>query len=145
MKSKKVLALIVAFPNTLQTALMALMTTISQISAVMVAEEASLALRMVKDHHPALIVIDVDFPESQTLLKQMKTQWPLIRCIILVNSIEQKEIVIDADAVLIKGFPVAKLIGTVDELLSQRENDIKFKSNSKDKSQTNSEGGADAD
>ena len=137
MTSKTVLALIVATPSSLQNALMALMTTFSQISAVMVAEEANLALRMVKDHHPALIVIDVDFPESQTLLKQMKTQWPRARCILLVNSFEQKEDAKGADAVLIKGFPVEKLNGTVEELLAQRENDIKVKSNS--------EGGTDAD
>lgn len=137
MTSKTVLALIVATPSSLQNALMALMTTFSQISAVLVAEEANLALRMVKDHHPALIVIDVDFPESQTLLKQMKTQWPRARCILLVNSFEQKEDVTDADAVLIKGFPVEKLNGTVEQLLAQRENDIKVKSNS--------EGGTDAD
>ena len=137
MTSKTVLALIVATPSSLQNALMALMTTFSQISAVLVAEEANLALRMVEDHHPALIVLDVDFPESQTLLKQMKTQWPRARCILLVNSFEQKEDVTDADAVLIKGFPVEKLNGTVEELLAQRENDIKVKSNS--------EGGTDAD
>ena len=137
MTSKTVLALIVATPSSLQNALMALMTTFSQISAVMVAEETNLALRMVKDHHPALIVIDVDFPESQTLLKQMKTQWPRARCILLVNSFEQKEDGTDADAVLIKGFPVEKLNGTVEELLAQRETDIKVKSNS--------EGGTDAD
>ena len=137
MTSKTVLALIVATPSSLQNALMALMTTFSQISAVMVAEEANLAFRMVKDHHPALIVIDIDFPESQTLLKRMKTQWPRARCILLINSFEQKEDVTDADAVLIKGFPVEKLNGTVEELLAQRENDIKVKSNS--------EGGTDAD
>jgi hypothetical protein len=67
----------------------------------------------------------------------MKTQWPRARCILLVNSFEQKEDVTDADAVLIKGFPVEKLNGTIEELLAQRENDIKVKSNS--------EGGTDAD
>ena len=76
--------------------------------------------------------MDIDFPEARTLLKQMKTQLPVIRCILLVNSIEQKEDVIDADIVLVKGFPVEKLIGSVEELLSQRENDIQNRFNSKD-------------
>jgi DNA-binding NarL/FixJ family response regulator len=119
MISKTVLALIVATPSSLQNALMALMTTIPQINAVMVAEETDLAIRMVKDHHPALIVLDVDFPESLTLLNQIKTQLPLARCILLVNSFEQKEDVIGADAVLIKGFPGTKFIRTVEELLAQ--------------------------
>ena len=86
------------------------------------------------EDRPSLVVIDIDFPESRTLLKQIKNQWPLIPCILLVDSIEQEESVIDADAVLIKGFPVAKLIGTIEELLSQRENDIRMKSYSKGKS-----------
>ncbi|MCJ7662088.1 MAG: response regulator [Anaerolineales bacterium] len=132
MASKPVLALIVASPSSLQNGLMALLTTISQISAVMVAEEASLALRMVRDHHPALLLLDVNLPESQTLLKQLKTDWPKTRCILLVDSVEQKEGVIDADAVLIKGFPAEKLIGTVEQLLSQREIDSPIKSNSTD-------------
>jgi DNA-binding NarL/FixJ family response regulator len=119
MISKTVLALIVATPSSLQNALMALMTTIPQINAVMVAEESGLALRMVKNHHPALIVMDVDFPESRTLLKHMKTQLPLARCILLVNSFELKEDVIGANTVLIKGFPGAKFIRTVEELLAQ--------------------------
>jgi hypothetical protein len=62
----------------------------------------------------------------------VKTDWPLTRCILLVNSVEQKEGVIDADAVLIKGFQAAKLTGTVEQLLSERENDSKIKSYSKD-------------
>ena len=123
MASKPVLALIVASPSSLQNGLMALLTTISQISAVMVAEEASLALRMVRDHNPALLLLDVNLPESQTLLKQLKTDWPKTRCILLVDSVEQKEGVTDTDAVLIKGFPAAKLVGTVEQLLSEREND----------------------
>ena len=118
MTSKPVLALIVASPSSLQNGLMALLTTISQISAVMVAEEASLALRMVKDHHPALLLLDVNFPEAQNLLKQVKTDWPLTRCIILVDCVEQMEGVTDADAVLIKGFSAEQLNGTVEELLS---------------------------
>jgi DNA-binding NarL/FixJ family response regulator len=123
MASKPVLALIVASPSSLQNGLLALLTTISQISAVMVAEEASLALRMVRDHHPTILLLDVNLPESQTLLKQLKTDWPKTRCILLVDSVEQKEGVTDTDAVLIKGFPAAKLVGTVEQLLSEREND----------------------
>jgi DNA-binding NarL/FixJ family response regulator len=121
MTYKTVLAIIVATPSSLQNALMALMTTIPQINAVMVAEESGLALRMIKDHHPALIVMDVDFPESLPLLNQIKTQLPSARCILLVNSFEQKEDVIDADAVLIKGFPGQKFITIVEKLLSERE------------------------
>ena len=132
MASKPVLALIVASPSSLQNGLLALMTTMPQISAVMVAEEASLALRMVKDHHPTLLLLDVNLPEAGTLLKKVKTDWPLTRCILLVDSVEQKEQVIDADAVLIKGFPTEKLMGTVEELLSQREIDSPIKSNSTD-------------
>ena len=84
MTSKPFLALIAVVPSTLQNGLMALMTTTPQISAVLVAEEASLVLRIVKDHRPALIVLDMDFPDAQLLLNHIKSSWSFIRCILLV-------------------------------------------------------------
>ena len=123
MTSKSILALIVAIPSTLQNGLLALMTTTPLISAVLVAEEASLMLRMVKDHRPALIVMDMDFPDARMLLKQIKSSWPLIRCILLVDSVDQAKEAENADAVLIKGFTAEKLFETIEDLSFQGEVD----------------------
>jgi DNA-binding NtrC family response regulator len=132
MTSKPFLALIAVVPSTLQNGLLALMTTTPLISAVLVAEEASLMLRMVKDHRPALIVLDMDFPDAQMLLNQIKSSWPFIRCILLVESADQKREVENADAVLIKGFTAEKLFGTIEDLFYQGETDSQPEPNSED-------------
>jgi DNA-binding NarL/FixJ family response regulator len=132
MTSKPFLALIAVVPSTLQNGLMALMTTTPQISAVLVAEEASLVLRIVKDHRPALIVLDMDFPDAQMLLNQIKSSWPFIRCILLVESADQKSEVENADVVLIKGFTAEKLFGTIEDLFYQGETDSQPEPNSED-------------
>jgi DNA-binding NarL/FixJ family response regulator len=132
MTSKPFLALIAVVPSTLQNGLMALMTTTPQISAVLVAEEASLVLRIVKDHRPALIVLDMDFPDAQLLLNQIKSSWSFIRCILLVESADQKREVENADAVLIKGFTAEKLFGTIEDLFYQGETDSQPEPNSED-------------
>lgn len=123
MTSKSVLALIAVVPGTLQNGLMALMTTAPLISTLLVAEEASSLSRMVKDHRPALIVMDMDFPDAQMLFKWIKSSWPLTRCILLVDSVEQTKEVENADAVLIKGFTAEKLFEVIEDLSFQGEVD----------------------
>ncbi len=121
-KSKPVLALIAAAPSPLQDGLLALMTTSNQISAVFVAEEASQALRMVKDHRPNLILLDIHLPEAQMVLERIKSRWPQARCIVLVGSVEQERAVKEADAVLIEGFSPSHLLATIEVLLAQSKN-----------------------
>ena len=119
-KTKPILALIIAAPSPLQDGLLALMTTSSQISAVLVAEEASLALRMVKDHHPNLVLLDSHLPQARMVLEQTKNQWPQTGCIVLVDSVEQERAFNEADAVLIEGFSPTRLMATTKELLREK-------------------------
>jgi DNA-binding NarL/FixJ family response regulator len=121
-KKKPVLALIIAAPSPLQDGLLALITTSDQISAVFMAEEASVALRMVKDHRPNLVLLDSYLPGSQTVLERIKSQWPQTRCIVLVGSVEQEKTIKEADAVLIEGFSPSHLLSTIEDLLAQSEN-----------------------
>jgi DNA-binding NarL/FixJ family response regulator len=120
-KKKPILALIIAAPSPLQDGLLALMTTFSQINAVFVAEDASLALRMVKDHRPNLILLDIHLPGSMAVLEQIKNQWPQTRCIVLVDNVEQEREVKEADAVLLEGFSPSLLLTTIENLLAQSE------------------------
>ena len=120
-KKKPILALIIAAPSPLQDGLLALMTTFSQINAVFVAEDASLALRMVKDHRPNLILLDIHLPGSITVLEQIKNEWPQTRCIVLVDNVEQEREVKEADAVLLEGFSPSLLLTTIENLLAQSE------------------------
>jgi DNA-binding NarL/FixJ family response regulator len=121
-KKKPVLALIIAAPSPLQDGLLALITTSDQISAVFMAEEVSVALRMVKDHRPNLVLLDSYLPGSQTVLERIKSQWPQTRCIVLVGSVEQEKTIKEADAVLIEGFSPSHLLSTIEDLLAQSEN-----------------------
>ncbi len=123
MTSKSMLALIAVVPGTLQNGLLALMTTAPLISTLLVAEEASSLSRMVKDHRPALIVMDMDFPDAQMLFKWIKSSWPLTRCILLVDSVDQAKEAENADAALIKGFTAEKLFETIEDLSFQGEVD----------------------
>jgi DNA-binding NarL/FixJ family response regulator len=120
-KTKPILALIIGASSPLQDGLLALMTTSDQISIVFVAEEASLALRMVKDHHPNLVLLDTDLPEAQMVLEQIKNKFPKTRCIALLGSGQQEREVKEADAVLIEGFSPSQLLTTIEVLLAQSE------------------------
>ena len=123
--TKPTLALIVTGPGSLQNGLVAMMTTMPQIQAVLVAEDASAALRMMADHRPALVLLDTmqTGMEAGTVLKEIKTRWPSTRCIVLADDVRQQQEAeaAGADAVLIKGFPAAKLTATIEGLLSEEE------------------------
>jgi DNA-binding NarL/FixJ family response regulator len=123
--AKPTLALIATRPGPLQNGLVALMTTMPQVNAVIVAEEAVSALRMIAEHLPTLVLLEMALPgeETRTVLKQIKAAWPLTRCIVLANDVRQQQEAkaAGADVVLLKGFSAAKLIATVEELLSQKE------------------------
>jgi DNA-binding NarL/FixJ family response regulator len=125
MMTKPTLALVVTGPGSLQNGLLAMLTTIPQIQAVLVAEEASRALRMIADHRPALVLLDTMLPgnEAGAVLREIKARWPSTHCIILADDVQQQQEAkaAGADAVLIKGFSATKLIATIEGLLSQEE------------------------
>jgi len=138
MTNKSVLALVVSSPGSLQNGLLALMTTIPQISSVLVAEGTEATLRMVENHQPALIILELSLPKVQEIIKQIKKQWANIHLILLAEDIaQQKEVEISgADTVLLKGFSAQKLIAIVEDLIDQR-GEIPLE-------QTDAEGGTDA-
>ena len=123
--TKPTLALIATRPGPLQNGLVALMTTMPQVNAVIVAEEAASALRMIADHLPSLVLLEMALPGegTGTVLKQIKATWPLTRCIVLANDVRQQQEAeaAGADIVLLKGFPAAKLIAAIERLLSDEK------------------------
>ncbi len=116
MTNKSILALVVSSSGPLQDGLLALMTTIPQIGAVLVAEDIESALKMVTNHQPALIILDISLPVMHDVINQIKEQCPHIHMIILVEDItQQKETLTSgADSVLLKGFHPQKLIEIVE-------------------------------
>ena len=119
------LALIATRPGSLQDSLVALMTTMHQVNAVLIAEDAASALRTMAHHRPALIVIETGLPTqaSRDPIEQIVTGCPWARCIALADDTEQQRQAeaAGADAVLIVGFPAARFIAAVEELLSCEE------------------------
>jgi DNA-binding NarL/FixJ family response regulator len=125
MPMRPTLALIATRPGSLQDSLVALMTTMHQVNAVLIAEDGASALRTMAQHRPALVVLELDLPaeERHAVLNEIKTRWPLTRCIALAEDIEQRREAesAGADVVLIKGFPAAGFIAAIEELLSREE------------------------
>ena len=120
------LALIAVRPGSLQDSLVALMTTMHQVNSVLIAEDAASALRTAAQHRPALVVLEMNLGAEETcaVLKEIKSTWPLTRCLALADCVEQKEEAesAGADVVLIKGFTAAKFAATVERLLSGEKN-----------------------
>jgi len=131
MKNKSLLALVVSNSGTLQDGLLALMTTIPQVSTVLVAEDIKATIRMVENHQPALVLLDMALHKNQVVVQKIKTQWPNIHVVLLVENVSQqkKGEASGADSVLIKGFPVQKLIAIVEGLIEQQESTSKVDKN----------------
>ena len=76
---------------------------------------------MIDEHRPALVLVDMGLlgDDAQMILKQIKTGWPLTRCIVLADDVRQQQDaqVVGVDVVLIKGFLPTELIAAIEELL----------------------------
>ena len=115
------LALIAARPGPLQDSLVALMTTMPGISAVLIAENPAAARRTMAQHRPALVVIEsgLSTEEGRTAIEDIKAVWPLAKCVVLVDDIDQQQRAQDAgaDVALITGYLPATLVAAIEGLL----------------------------
>ena len=120
MAQKSILALVVSSSGTLQNGLLALMTTISPISAVLVSEDAKSALRMIENHQPALVILDVSLPKVQGVIKQIKTRRPQIHLIVIADDLTLgKDLeTLGANSVLIKGFSPQNLVKVIENFIA---------------------------
>ena len=116
----KPVILIVAPPGDLQIGRQALLTTRLEVD-VLVTGEGSSALKAIERHNPALVILDHDLPRNTapTIIQRIKSSWPDILCIVLVNDDEgrQKVLGTGADLVVIKGLPGVKLVAEIEKLL----------------------------
>lgn len=126
MNNSKPLIFIVAPPGDLQIGLQALLTTRLDVD-VLVTGEGSSALKVIERHNPAMIILDQDLQRNKVpvIVKRIKSSWPKIRCIVLVNDHEGRKKVLDsgADLILIKGLPGGKLVAEIERLLSPEKLD----------------------
>lgn len=112
--------LLIAQPSRFRDSIHLLLTSMSPIEQIHLADEIESALIM--KEAPAILVIDADlgFGRLSTTVKKIKAAWPQVRLIILVeDDLEiQATRAAGADVLLRKGFPAAKLIEVVKTLLS---------------------------
>jgi DNA-binding NarL/FixJ family response regulator len=125
MIKRPTLALIATRPGALQDSLVALMTTMPHVNAVLIAEDAAAVLRAMAQHRPALVVLEMDLSAEEGLapLQEMGAKWPMTRCLALADDVEQQREAesAGADVVLIVGFPATWFIAAIEELLSRKE------------------------
>jgi DNA-binding NarL/FixJ family response regulator len=142
MNNSKPLILIVAPPGDLQIGLQALLTTRLEVD-VLVTGEGSSALKVIERHNPAMVILDQDLPYNTApmIIQRIKSSWPDVRCVVLVNDDQGCQEVLDkgADHIVIKGLPGGKLVTEIEELLHPENLDQSMKKDSQDEIQ-NQEG-----
>jgi DNA-binding NarL/FixJ family response regulator len=121
MPKQVTLALIVARPGPLRNSLQSLMTTMPQIEILAETSDPSALLRMGAGIQPDVVLLDASLPEEQVwaALRQIKEEWCRTRSIALVEDSQQQQEIeaAGADIALLKGYPAAKLIAAIEELL----------------------------
>jgi DNA-binding response OmpR family regulator len=125
MNNSKPLILIVAPPGDLQISLQALLATRLEVDVLVTGEESS-AMKVVERYSPTMVILDHDLPFNiaPTIMQRIKSSWPDICCIVLVNDDGGRQEVLESgvDRVLIKGLPGAKLVAEIGEFLRPNEN-----------------------
>lgn len=121
MLNTKLVILIVSPPGDLQISLQALLTTYLDVDVLVVGEGSS-ALKVIERQTPAVVILDHNLPgdAAPKIVHDIKSKWPEIICLVLVNDDQgrQKIITAGADLIVIKGLPGAKLIGEIKRLLT---------------------------
>jgi len=140
--------LILAMPGDLQTSLQILLSLLSDV-AVLVTAESTSALQAIERYTPALVIMDFALPEEDQPngVNRIKARWPTTPCLVLVNDEQQFQKAQDtgADLVLVKGYPAAKLLATIEDLLTQRESGRGIELDSKEENPANLREGRNCD
>ena len=114
--------LIIAKPSRTRDGLRALLRTIPYLTIVGQVDDGLSALKTMTDQHPTLVLLGANLPDEdiQTVLTQTKSRWPETRSIVLVDNVQQQWIAkaAGADSALLVGFPAAKFVSTIEDLLS---------------------------
>ena len=119
------LALVVARPGHLWNGLHSLLRTVPQIEIIAETQDPSVLLSMGAEIQPELVLLDASLFDEDTWpgISKIKDEWPHTQCVALVEDDQQRQSAQDAgaDFVLSKGFPAARLVTLIEDLLSQNE------------------------
>ncbi|MEE8391029.1 MAG: hypothetical protein V3S14_09575, partial [Anaerolineae bacterium] len=108
-------------PGRLRDSLQVFVKAVPQIETVDRADDVSSALKVVAGRHPSLVLLETSGYDNriQTMVRQIRTEWPQAQCVVLANDIRQQQAALDAgaDGVLLQGAPAAKLFAIIEKLL----------------------------
>jgi DNA-binding NarL/FixJ family response regulator len=114
--------LIVTHRGSLQNGLQALVMSIPQVDIIGQVDDGSQALAIIQEHRPDLVLLDTNLPNNEEwqVLERIKTLRPEIQCIVLADDVRQQQeaTTLEADVVLLKGFPPAKLAETIETIVT---------------------------
>jgi len=121
MERNLTIALIVVRPGPLRNSLQTLMASMPQIQIVAESRNVSALLRLGAQLPPDLVLLEAALPGNEVCaaVSEIKARWAGTRTIVLVeNAGQQREAqAAGADAVLYQGFPAARLIAVIEDLL----------------------------
>jgi DNA-binding NarL/FixJ family response regulator len=123
MDKKQSLVLLIIEEINLQSGLVALLTTIPRISAVLVSENSISALKLLKNHRPGLVILDMSLEKDvvEKIMIQIQLQFREIKTLILTDSNLEKEKAknLHADSYISKGFSAEVFEKKLHELLEE--------------------------
>lgn len=96
------------------------MTTRLEVDVLVTGTESS-AIKVIERHYPDLVILDHDLPyrAAPKIIQKIKSSWPDIRCVVLVNDDQDCQEMLDkgADLGVIKGLPGGKLVAEIERFL----------------------------
>jgi len=103
---------LVAATNPTRDSLLVVLRSMNEVKVVDTAADMDLALMMMREIRPSLILLDAGLAEGVfDLIRNIKLENPLTKSIVLVDRAEQQRLAVEAGAsgVLLKGFSFAQL------------------------------------
>ncbi len=119
--SHATIVLVIAPPSLFRNSLITLLSTLPEIEIVAEARDLSALDRVGKEWQPGLIILDADCVGHSPVeaLRQIKRKWEQSQIVILVESMEQERLAVNAgfETVFLKGARVTLLIDMIEKLL----------------------------
>jgi DNA-binding NarL/FixJ family response regulator len=121
---KQTPVLLVIHPGRINDGLRALLRTIPEIGTIYQATDGCSAAQIITQNHPGLVLWESKLFQNdmQGIAQRIKTVFPDIRCILLIDNLRQQSLaeMAGADTVLLSGFSAWEFLLTVENLLSRQ-------------------------
>ena len=113
--------LLIGKPGNLRNALQTLVGVAPGLDRLVTADTGLLALKVVKEVQPTLVLMASDLPEAEVveLLRQIKESWPETGCLVLTDGTQHRRqaLAAGADCVLPAGMSAGHLFSAIQQLL----------------------------